>query len=90
MFLDQQVPADAPALARMYNNFQGNLRDIVAAARGSGAPVLISTVGVNLKDSAPFASLHRAGLTPKELEAWEGNFREGKALEEAGKHWRGA
>jgi tetratricopeptide (TPR) repeat protein len=86
MFLEQQVPADAPALIRMYNNFQGNLRDIVAAARGSGAPVLISTVGVNLKDSAPFASLHRAGLTPKELEAWEGNFREGKALEEASKH----
>ena len=85
MFLDQQVPADAPALIRMYNNFQGNLRDIVAAARDSGAPVLISTVGVNLKDSAPFASLHRAALTPKELEAWEGKFREGKALEEAGK-----
>ena len=85
MFLEQQVPADAPALIGMYNNFRGNLSDIVAVAQGSGAPVLISTVGVNLKDSAPFASLHRAALTPKELEAWEGKFREGKALEEAGK-----
>jgi hypothetical protein len=46
MFLEQQVPADAPVLIRMYNNFQRNLRDIVAAARDSGAPVLISTVGV--------------------------------------------
>jgi tetratricopeptide (TPR) repeat protein len=86
MFIEQQVPADAPTLARMYDNFRGNLRDIVAVAQGSGAPVLISTVGVNLKDSAPFASLHRAGLTPKELEAWERKFREGKALEEAGRH----
>jgi tetratricopeptide (TPR) repeat protein len=86
MFLDQQVPADAPALARMYNNFRGNLRDIVVAARGSGARVMISTVGVNLKDSAPFASLHRADLAPKERETWEEKMREGRALEDAGRH----
>jgi tetratricopeptide (TPR) repeat protein len=62
------------------------LRDIVAVARGSGIPVMISTVGVNLKDSAPFASLHRAGLTPNEQKAWDDKFREGKALEDAGEH----
>ncbi len=86
MFLNQQVPADAPALAQVYANFRSNLRDIVAVAQGSGARVLISTVGVNLKDSAPFASLHRAGLAPKELEAWEGKVQEGTALEVEGRH----
>src|SRR5690606_24732687 len=63
MFLDQQVAADSPAMPKLYANLRANLDDILAAARSSGAPVLISTVGVNLKDSAPFASLHRANLT---------------------------
>jgi len=85
MFVKQQVPADAPALAQVYENFQGNLRDIVSAARSSGAPVLISTVGVNLKDNAPFGSMHRTDFTPEQLTAWEGKMREGAALEDAGK-----
>jgi tetratricopeptide (TPR) repeat protein len=85
-FLKQQVPADSPALARIYENFQSNLRDIVAVARGSGAAVLVSTVGVNLKDSAPFASLHRPDLPPEDRGVWEALFREGVALEAAGDH----
>jgi tetratricopeptide (TPR) repeat protein len=86
MFLEQQVPADAPAMARVYEHFRSNLRDMVAVARGSGARVLVSTVGVNLKDSAPFASLHRADLAPEERKAWEEQVREGVTLEEAGRH----
>ena len=86
MFLKQQVPADGPAIDGVYSNFRGNLSDIVAVAQGSGARVLISTVGVNLKDSAPFASLHRADLAPKDREAWEEKMREGTALEDAGRH----
>jgi tetratricopeptide (TPR) repeat protein len=81
MFLDHQVPADAPALAQVYENFRSNLRDIVAVARGSGARVLVSTVAVNLRDSAPFASLHRTDLAPEELKAWEERVREGAAFE---------
>src|SRR5439155_25136459 len=83
---EQQVPADAPAMAGVYDHFQHNLSDIIAVAQGSGAQVLVSTVGVNLKDSAPFASLHRADLTLREREAWEGKVREGTALEDAGQH----
>jgi hypothetical protein len=62
MFLEQQVSAHALALLRVYEHFRRNMRDIIAVARDSGARVLISTVPVNLKDSAPFASLHRADL----------------------------
>lgn len=86
MFLEHQVPADAPAMGPVYENFRRNLSDIVKAAGSSGAPVLISTVGANLKDCAPFGSLHRADLTSKEREAWETRVREGAALEAAGRH----
>jgi tetratricopeptide (TPR) repeat protein len=86
MFLDQQVPADSSALAQVYDNFQSNLRDIVAAAKSSGAPILISTVGVNLKDGAPFASVHRADLTAEQREAWDAQLRDGKELQDAGKY----
>ena len=85
-FLKQRVPADSPALARIYGNFQSNLRDIVAVARESGAEVLVSTIGVNLKDSAPFASVHRADLAPENSGVWEARTREGAALEAAGDH----
>jgi tetratricopeptide (TPR) repeat protein len=84
MFLEHRVPADAPALGRVYQNFQHNLRDIIEVARRSGAPVLISTVGANLKDCAPFGSLHRRDLAPADLEAWQARVQEGGALEEGG------
>jgi tetratricopeptide (TPR) repeat protein len=83
MFLDKQVPADSPALQRTYANFASNLRDIVDAARSSGARVLLSTVATNLKDCPPFASLHRKGLTPEALREWSSLFQQGAALENA-------
>lgn len=86
MFLEHQVPADAPAMEPVYRNFRQNLRDIVQAAARSGAPVLLSTVGANLKDSGPFGSLHRPGLTDEQRQAWEARLREGVALEQAGRH----
>ena len=86
MFLKQQVAADDPAMAQVYANFERNLRDIVDAARGSGARVVLSTVGVNLKDSAPFASLHRADLAADKLAAWDAKVREGAAHAEAGRN----
>ncbi|MGK0185448.1 MAG: tetratricopeptide (TPR) repeat protein [Verrucomicrobiales bacterium] len=57
MFLKQQVPWNDPKLKRVYSNFEANLSDIVDAATSSGAKVLVSSVAVNLKDSAPFISL---------------------------------
>jgi tetratricopeptide (TPR) repeat protein len=55
----------------------------VQVLRASGAPVLISTVGANLKDCAPFGSLHRPDLTMAEREKWDGLVREGAELETA-------
>ena len=86
MFLDRQVRADSPQMRPVYENFAANLRDIVAVAHRSGAQVLISTVATNLKDCAPFASLHREGLREDELHSWEGLVQRGADLESAGSY----
>jgi tetratricopeptide (TPR) repeat protein len=80
-FLEQPMATDAPALARIRENFRINLRDMVEAARSAGARVLVSTVGANLKDSAPFASAHRAGLDTARLREWDALVAEGARLE---------
>jgi len=86
MFLDRQVRADSPQMKPVYENFAANLRDIVAVARRSGAQVVISTVATNLKDCAPFASLHREGMRDDEQRSWEALVQRGADLENAGSH----
>ena len=86
MFLDRQVRADSPQMRPVYENFATNLRDIVAVARRSGVPVLVSTVASNLKDCAPFASLHREGIREDELRSWEGLVQQGAGLEHEGSY----
>ena len=83
MFLGKQVPADSSSLQRTYENFASNLGDIVGAGLGSGAHVLLSTVATNLRDSAPFGSLHRVGLSPESLQPWSALVRHGSELEAA-------
>jgi tetratricopeptide (TPR) repeat protein len=67
MFLDQQVRDGDPKIAGVYRNFERNLRDIIGFGRESGAAVVVSTVAVNLKDCAPFASRPRAGLSEADV-----------------------
>jgi tetratricopeptide (TPR) repeat protein len=70
MFLRQQVRASDPKMNVVYRNFAQNLEDILRFGAAAGAPVLLSTVVVNLKDSPPFASLHQAGLGETALANW--------------------
>ena len=81
MFLDKQVRQSSPPMNYVYANFEQNLRDTVAAARKSGARVIVSTVATNLRDCGPFSSLHRGDLTPDELRSWTGLVQQGAALE---------
>ncbi len=83
MFLDKQVPASSPLMQHVYENFDRNLRDTVAAAHASGARVIVSTVATNLKDCAPFASMHREGLRPDELRSWNALVEQGANRESA-------
>jgi len=83
MFLDQQLRADSPLMAHAYRNYERNLRDTIAVAQQAGAKVIVSTVATNLKDCAPFASLHREGLKPDELKSWTALVEQGNNLETA-------
>ena len=84
MFSKNQLRHDDPQRLRTYENFKGNLYDILDAGKSAGVPVILSTVAVNLRDCAPFASLHADGLEPAQLAEWERLFGEGAALEAGG------
>ena len=90
MFLDQKVRAADPRMDAVYRNFQSNLADMIRAGRDTGAGVVVSTVAVNLRDCAPFASLYRANLPDVRLKEWEGLFfAPGIEAQQAG-NWRKA
>jgi tetratricopeptide (TPR) repeat protein len=78
MFANNAVAGDDPRLDAVYGNFRQNLRDIVRVARGSGAETILCTVVSNLRDCAPLLSMHRAGMTPEDLEHWRLSFSRGR------------
>jgi tetratricopeptide (TPR) repeat protein len=84
MFLNQQVPAYDPRMKAVYGHFTRNLSDIISAGRHSGAGIIVSTVAVNLKDSAPFASEHRPGLSDQEKNEWDSLYEKGISAQNAG------
>ena len=86
MFMDNQVRADSPLMAAAYANYEKNLRDTIEVARRGGAKVIVSTVATNVKDCAPFASLHREGLSKDELQSWNDLIQQGSNLEGAGSY----
>jgi tetratricopeptide (TPR) repeat protein len=81
MFLDKQIRANDPALQDVYDHFQHNLQDIIAAGRSGGANVILCTVGSNLKDNPPFGSQHRTDLTEAEKQQWDELYQQGIAYE---------
>ena len=71
MFADKAVRANDPRMEAVYRNFAANLTAILELACGAGIKTVVSTVAVNIKDSAPFASRHRSTLSPANLQAWQ-------------------
>ncbi|UCG58269.1 MAG: tetratricopeptide repeat protein [Phycisphaerales bacterium] len=84
MFLNQQVRASDPGLETVYEHFKANLEDICDVADEAAAKLVLCTVGTNLKDCPPFASLHRKGLSEAEKEQWDRIYREAATSESAG------
>ena len=89
LFLHNQVPADDPRLNQVYDNFSANLLAVIQQGLRAGAKVVVSTVAVNLKDCPPFASAHRAGLSPADLQRWRELFDHGRKAESE-RHYRDA
>ncbi|MGO8700395.1 MAG: tetratricopeptide repeat protein [Limisphaerales bacterium] len=84
MFVNQQVSARDPRMAAVYRNFARNLEDMIRLGHDSGAGLVVSTVAVNLKDCAPFASQHRAGLSESDERKWEEEMKAGAQAQAAG------
>jgi len=92
MFVDNGVAEDDPRMSAVYEHFEGNLRDIVDTLHAKGMHVVLSTVPVNLRQSAPFLSITRDDLSASdeskltalreraELQALNGRWREAQDL----------
>ncbi len=76
------VRADDDRLVRINAHFRENLEDICRAGTDTGALVIVCSIPVNLKDSAPFGSLHNPTLADKQLEAWNEVYKAGARHEE--------
>jgi tetratricopeptide (TPR) repeat protein len=81
---DQLLRYDSPPLHAIYAHFRRNLRDSIAYGLHSGAKVLVSSVGSNLRDCAPFASVHRADLNPVDQVEFHTVYESGLGYEAKG------
>ena len=86
MFRDHLVPADDPRMEHIYANFGANLTEVCRTARKVGAAVVISTVATNLKDCAPFASVHRLKLSDADRARWQTTYNSAVESEKAGQY----
>ena len=86
MFLKKQIRADNTNLPIVYQHFQSNLQDIRHLACRKGIGIIFCTVSSNLKDSPPFASLHRPNLTNAEKKSWDKLYQKGIEYETDGKY----
>ncbi|MEK7674500.1 MAG: tetratricopeptide repeat protein [Verrucomicrobiota bacterium] len=71
MFLDHQIAPGDPRLERVYRHFARNLADILDTAARRGTRVVVSTLVSNLKNSAPFGSMHTPSLTAEQQAEWD-------------------
>ncbi len=84
MFLNNRITPDDPRKQVVYQNFRGNLDDILKAGTRSGAKIILNTVAVNLRDSPPFASMLNSNLPPDQQAVFEGDFNRAEAMREHG------
>jgi len=85
MFLGNQISADDPRLNHAYRHFETNLREMCRLAFERGAKTVLCTVGVNLKDSPPFASQHDPDLGEADLTRWGDSYKLGVEHQESGR-----
>ena len=89
MFTSHGVSHDDPRMESVYSHYQDNLVSAIETLRGKGMHVLLSSVPVNLRNSAPFLSVHRADLSDEELRQWRERTQSG-AQSSASDNWNEA
>lgn len=68
---------DAAWHARVLRQFEDSFRAMLAECHAANVPVIIVTLGSNLRDCPPFKSEHRAGLPPAQEGEWQRHFDDG-------------
>jgi tetratricopeptide (TPR) repeat protein len=86
MVIGNRLLRNDPRLQVVYSHFQSNLTDVCRAASHSGAKVILATLGTNLKDSSPFASVHRGNLPEDQRRQWEQLYQRGVDAESEQKY----
>jgi len=86
MFLENRLTEDDPRLKSVYDNYRANLIDICGEARSDEVDIILSTVVTNIKDCAPFSSMHGAGLSEEEKARWDELYSQGVAQQQAGRY----
>jgi tetratricopeptide (TPR) repeat protein len=84
MFLNNEIAPDDPRKETVYQNFKGNLNDILKAGINGRAKIVLNTVAVNLKDSPPFASMLNSNLPPGRQAVFEDAMARGRSREVQG------
>lgn len=77
MFTNNGVPRDDPRMAGVYSHYEKNLTDIINTLRRKGMHVLLSSVPVNLRQSAPFLSVRSPDFSDAQLDQWRELTRQG-------------
>ena len=70
MFTSHGVSHDDPRMASVYSHYESNLTSIIKALRNKGIHVVLSSVPVNLRHTAPFLSVHSPDLSEELLDQW--------------------
>jgi tetratricopeptide (TPR) repeat protein len=83
-FHTRRLAAEDPRRLAVYRGFGAAFSKICDVTLNSGAPVIVSSVGVNFRDCPPFGSLHRAGLTDTQEQTWSSDFSAGIESEKDG------
>ena len=84
MFAEQQVAPDDPRRQVVHRHFARNLEEILGLAVKAGCPVVLRTVSGNLRDCAPFASVHPTAMTSEAKAEFDALCREAATHEAAG------
>ena len=77
MFTNLGVTYDDPRMASVYSHYENNLSRIIETLRKKGMHVILSSVPVNLRHSAPFLSEHSPNLSEVQLDQWRELTRRG-------------
>lgn len=65
------------------SQFDQSLRTMIAACRAANVPVMVVTLGANLRDCPPFKSEHRGGLSAEDEARWQSLFDAAGRAEES-------